>query len=391
MKEERFNELLSRLLDGEPTPEEWDELTALAQEDPALLEEIRSHLETAEWISLAEDELRTPARFLATVQSRLGFENAVGGRFRSVFQPRFAVYRRPVVWAIAASIAKAVEKSTVEVAVTHSAGSPAQSPVAERVVAMSERSRAPGEIVEQRGEQINRGTAKKKQVEQPKQPGAEIDRLVAVLNSTRDPAEWRLAMKQLTSLVTKSNVGEVMAKLGMLDAQNYNEAIAMIYDVATEDWSAGNQMMRSLVEEIMGHSSYEEAMAWVESLPEGAMKGAAAARIIDEWGKQDAIAPLYWAMSLGNEVSRRSALSSAFSKWGAGAGGSDTQVGLDVIGQMPMGSDRDYATHGMACGMAWRHPAEAIALAQTISNEGLRNISVKMVTERANRAKERKE
>jgi hypothetical protein len=165
----------------------------------------------------------------------------------------------------------------------------------------------------------------------------------------------------------------------------------MIYDVATEDWSAGNQMMRSLVEEIVSHSSYEEAMAWVESLPEGTMKGAAAARIIDEWGMEDAIAPLYWAMSLGNEVSRQSALSSAFATWGTGVGGSDTQVGLDIISQMPMGSDRDFATHGMACGMAWRYPAEAIALAQTISNEGLRNISVKMVTEKANRAKGREE
>ncbi len=82
MSEDRFNELLSCLLDGELSTEETAELAELARGNPSREREIQAQLETAEMIALSEDVLRNPALFLAAIQSRLS-EDPFLARVRS--------------------------------------------------------------------------------------------------------------------------------------------------------------------------------------------------------------------------------------------------------------------------------------------------------------------
>ena len=59
MNEERFEELVGLLLDEEIAGEELDELANMVAEDPALLEELRRQLITADQLEQYEDEQRS--------------------------------------------------------------------------------------------------------------------------------------------------------------------------------------------------------------------------------------------------------------------------------------------------------------------------------------------
>ena len=72
MDDERFDELMSRLLDEELTPEEMSQLVRLVQDHPDRQGALQSQLETAEMLAQSEDELRKSSLFLSTLESRLG-------------------------------------------------------------------------------------------------------------------------------------------------------------------------------------------------------------------------------------------------------------------------------------------------------------------------------
>ncbi len=71
MSDERFQDLMGSLLDGEISPDEITELVRLSKGDPARLREIQEQLETSEMIALAEDELRDSALFVSALQGRI--------------------------------------------------------------------------------------------------------------------------------------------------------------------------------------------------------------------------------------------------------------------------------------------------------------------------------
>ena len=58
MNEERFEELVGLLLDEEIAGKELEELAGMVAEDPALLEELRCQLITADQLEQYEDEHR---------------------------------------------------------------------------------------------------------------------------------------------------------------------------------------------------------------------------------------------------------------------------------------------------------------------------------------------
>jgi len=75
MTEDRFQDLLSRLLDDELTETELDELARLAAERPERVGELRGQLQMADRLSQYEDELRSEARFLDALDARLAAES----------------------------------------------------------------------------------------------------------------------------------------------------------------------------------------------------------------------------------------------------------------------------------------------------------------------------
>jgi len=70
----RFEELLERLLDGELTPVEGDELAAVLRTDPARRRELRQHLVLWELWSQQQAPERSAAAFLAGWRTRLRAE-----------------------------------------------------------------------------------------------------------------------------------------------------------------------------------------------------------------------------------------------------------------------------------------------------------------------------
>ena len=71
MNKERFEELVGLLLDGEISGEELNELSGMVEEDPALLEELRRQLITADQLEQYEDEQRAADAFIKGLETRI--------------------------------------------------------------------------------------------------------------------------------------------------------------------------------------------------------------------------------------------------------------------------------------------------------------------------------
>ena len=72
MNKERFEELVGLLLDGEISGEELNELSGMVEEDPALLEELRRQLITADQLEQYEDDQRAAEPFVKGLEARIG-------------------------------------------------------------------------------------------------------------------------------------------------------------------------------------------------------------------------------------------------------------------------------------------------------------------------------
>lgn len=104
MSEDRFQDLLGCLLDGEMSTDELAELVRLAKDDPSRRREIQIQLEAAEMIALAEDDLRDSALFASALRGRI-FEDPFVSRVRLQLK-RGDRLRRPVPllpWGVAAA------------------------------------------------------------------------------------------------------------------------------------------------------------------------------------------------------------------------------------------------------------------------------------------------
>lgn len=104
MIDDRFEELLGGLMDGELSPDELSELVRLARDEPSRRDEILRQLESAEMIALAEDELRDASLFVSAIRDRLG-EDAFVSRVQSAVRGgrRHEARRSILPWAIAAA------------------------------------------------------------------------------------------------------------------------------------------------------------------------------------------------------------------------------------------------------------------------------------------------
>ena len=87
MDDDRFEQLMGRLLDEELSAEEMAELGRLASERPDREAELQSQLESAGLIAQAEDELRDSPLFVAATLDRItgdpfvaGVRSAITGR-----------------------------------------------------------------------------------------------------------------------------------------------------------------------------------------------------------------------------------------------------------------------------------------------------------------------
>jgi hypothetical protein len=186
---------------------------------------------------------------------------------------------------------------------------------------------------------------------------------------------------------TNTDLPEGESVVDLLE-EDYEGTLALIYESGEEKWSEGNRMMREVTEAVMEDASLEEQLAWVESLPDGAMKGSAAGRIIEQWGGENALTSLHWALSMEDEGARGSALSAAFAKWGVGVGGGHPELGAEMIDNLANERDRDFALNGYASGLVGTDPELALEVANSIAMPGLRDAAVSRLTEQISRMKQ---
>ena len=85
MDDQRFEDLLSRLLDEDLKRGELPELIELAKNEPDRQQKLQAQLEAAEMLAQAEDDLRGSSLFLAAVESRIG-EDPFVTRVRSAMK-----------------------------------------------------------------------------------------------------------------------------------------------------------------------------------------------------------------------------------------------------------------------------------------------------------------
>ena len=126
-------------------------------------------------------------------------------------------------------------------------------------------------------------------------------------------------------------------------------------------------------------------MAWVESLPDGEMKGSAAGRIIEQWGSENAITSLHWALMIEDEGARGGAVSAAFAKWAAGVGGGHPELGAEMLDNLENERDRDYALNGYAHGLVAKDPEFALELAGSIRLDYLRDAAIDRLQDQVTR------
>ena len=88
------------------------------------------------------------------------------------------------------------------------------------------------------------------------------------------------------------------------------------------------------------------------------------------------------ALSQSHPQTRGPILSAAFGLLGGGVGGVEYQAAVTRLNSLNKGRDRDFAINGLAHGLVGKDPDTALEWANSISNEGFRNIVVKNVTRR---------
>ncbi|MEC8779108.1 MAG: hypothetical protein VXX28_08750, partial [Verrucomicrobiota bacterium] len=79
-----------------------------------------------------------------------------------------------------------------------------------------------------------------------------------------------------------------------------------------------------------------------------------------------------------------SALSSAYARLAVGVNGHDPNVTATELNAMKDGWKRDFALNGFAHGLVRQDPDAAIEWANSISNEGFREVVTKNITKRIN-------
>jgi hypothetical protein len=181
-------------------------------------------------------------------------------------------------------------------------------------------------------------------------------------------------------------------------------ATDMIAKLAAEGNGRANQLMDIVARQALRTDGPEAAAVWADSLPNGALKGAAMDRIAEAYSRKDPVAAANWAQSQAAEpyasrtieqIGRRwaeqdpvsavgwlenlpagngqiSGLRSAFGDWED----RDPAAASQHLLEMPKSPQRDSAISGFSTGYAWQNPQAAITWAQDISDPELRQATL---------------
>lgn len=122
---------------------------------------------------------------------------------------------------------------------------------------------------------------------------------------------------------------------------------------------------------------------WIRGVQDPVMKGSLIQSFIERGGFDAApFQAVDMALAVPEDQARGPAVSAAFGRLGGGVGGVEIVDAVNRLNAIPQGRDRDFAINGLAHGLVGRDPDSALKWANSISNEGFRNVVVKNVTRR---------
>jgi len=122
---------------------------------------------------------------------------------------------------------------------------------------------------------------------------------------------------------------------------------------------------------------------WINEIKDPVEKGRAIAKFIESGGFDKApYDAVKMALSQSDLQARGTVMSAAFGRLGGGVGGVQINAAVKHLNSLENGRDKDFAINGLAHGLVGKDPNSALKWANSVSNEGFRNVVVKNVTRR---------
>ena len=171
-------------------------------------------------------------------------------------------------------------------------------------------------------------------------------------------------------------------KVGNLQVENANDLIDYFLE---KDKGKAESLTREFTERVIQGRDKETLKQWVSSYKEPELQAGTAQRVIESGiFDKNPLEAVEFANSLESTKAKRSALSSAYARLAGGVNGHDPNITATELNAMKDGWQRDFALNGFAHGLVLQDPDAAIEWANSISNEGFREVVTKNITKRIN-------
>ena len=190
---------------------------------------------------------------------------------------------------------------------------------------------------------------------------------------------------------------------GLTDADP-DRALSFVQALHESDNKQKGHMVAVMTGRLVEARGSQDTAAWTDSLPEGALRAVARARLVWDMGKEDLGATAAWVEGFSHEAdaplgveamakvwaqndiagsvqwletlepghARRKGLSAAYGYWGALE---PESAGL-YLNQQSNTSDRNFAINGFISGLAHKDPETAVMWAEEITDKGLREAAM---------------
>ncbi|MFL2937470.1 MAG: hypothetical protein ACJZ7A_00025 [Opitutales bacterium] len=189
-------------------------------------------------------------------------------------------------------------------------------------------------------------------------------------------------MDQFSSGVIDEILRNSDGKIGNLQVENANDLIDHFLE---KDKRKAESLTREFTERVIKGRDKDTLKQWVAGYKEPELQAGTAQRVIESGVfDKNPLEAVEFANSLESTKAKRSALSSAYARLAGGVNGHDPNITATELNAMQDGWQRDFALNGFAHGLVRRDPDAAIQWANSISNEGFREVVTKNITKRIN-------
>ena len=205
----------------------------------------------------------------------------------------------------------------------------------------------------------------------------EVQSYLEKTNSREIPLMDKFSSGMIDEVLRKS-----AGKIGNLQVENANDLIDHFLE---KDKRKAESLTREFTERVIKGRDKDTLKQWVAGYKEPELQAGTAQRVIESGVfDKNPLEAVEFANSLESTKAKRSALSSAYARLAGGVNGHDPNITASKLNAMQDGWQRDFALNGFAHGLVRRDPDAAIQWANSISNQGFREVVTKNISKRIN-------